>query len=329
MKVLLASTEGLWTQGVAAELHALGHDVVGIYDYRRESRRKRPLGLSPVGRLRMQGRLVRLARDLAPDLLFVNKGEQLWGRTLRRISDAGVRTLDWYPDDPHRLAESMKLSTRYDYYFTHCSYAAERLRKEAGANAIYMPLSCIPIYTQELAFDEGDLEHYRADVCFIGTYDGTRERVLSALADLDLRIWGPDWAPSGLTRCWTGHGAYGLEARKALAGAKVVVNVHRNFGGPFEGYGHGANVRVFETTAAGAFLLCDRKKDVETMFEEGSEVAYYETIDEARHKVLYYLDHEDERRAAAARAQAKARREHSLRKRLADILAIVEGGSNG
>ncbi len=107
------------------------------------------------------------------------------------------------------------------------------------------------------------------------------------------------------------------------------MNVHRNFGAPFARYGHGANVRVFETTAAGAFLLCDRKKDVEAMFEEGSEVAYYQTVKEARDKVRYYLDHEDERRAAAARAQAKARREHSLRKRLADMLAIVEGKSGG
>ena len=325
MKVLLASTAGLWTQGVAAELHALGHEVVAVYDYRQRGRDLRVLGLSPLGRRRMQKELVALARDLEPDLLFANKGERLKRPTVRSISALGVRTLDWFPDDPHCLDMSMELSTRYDYYLTHCSYAAERLRTEAGANAIYMPLSCIPIFTQELAFDESELERYRADVCFIGTYDGTRERVLSALTDFDLRIWGPDWGPSSLTRFWTGHGAYGLEARKVLAGAKVVVNVHRNFGGPFERYGHGANVRVFETTAAGAFMLCDRKKDVEAIFEEGSEVAYYETVDEARQKISYYLDHEPERRAAAERAQAKARRDHSLRKRLAEIIAVVEG----
>jgi len=188
-----------------------------------------------------------------------------------------------------------------------------------------MPLSCVPLFLEDFAFDDADLEHYRADVCFIGTYDRARDELLSHFTDFDLKVWGPDWRGTKVEKHWTGHGAYGLEAVKALAGAKVCLNVHRNFGGPSERYGHGANVRVFETTAAGAFLLCDRKKDVERMFGE-DEVAYYETADEAREKARHYLEYEDERREMAARARARARREHSLRKRLSDILEIVKAG---
>jgi spore maturation protein CgeB len=63
------------------------------------------------------------------------------------------------------------------------------------------------------------------------------------------------------------------------------------------------------------------------MFGE-DELAFYTTADEACEKAKHYLEHEDERQAMAARAQAKTRREHSLRKRLTDILEIV-GASAG
>jgi spore maturation protein CgeB len=325
MKILVVGAQGHWTQAVAAEFHALGHEVVGVYDYRERARALRRFGVSQLGRWNMNAELVRACEALRPDVLFVNKGERLWGSALRRISRSGTKTVDWFPDDPHRIDLSMRLCRRYDVYLTHCSYAAKRLREERGANAHYMPLSCVPIFLRGIEFSDEELEHYRADVCFIGTHDSARERLLAGLTDFDLRVWGPDWAGTKVAGHWTGHGAYGLEAMKVLAGAKVVVNVHRNFGGPFERYGHGANVRTFETTAAGAFLVCDRKRDVEAIFEEDAEVAYYESVDEAREKVRHYLEHEDERRAAAARAREKTRREHSLRRRLEDILAIVSG----
>lgn len=67
------------------------------------------------------------------------------------------------------------------------------------------------------------------------------------------------------------------------------------------------NMRCFEATATGSFLLTEWVPTLESCFEDGKHLVTYKTMDEAVEKARYYLDHPEEREAIA-----KAGMEHTL-----------------
>lgn len=84
------------------------------------------------------------------------------------------------------------------------------------------------------------------------------------------------------------------------------------------------NQRVFDCPAAGGFLLTDAQGDLQTLFEP-DEVARYESLDECRDLLRWYLAHPDARRAIAARAQRRVHAEHTYAHRLQHIAGIIRG----
>jgi len=55
-------------------------------------------------------------------------------------------------------------------------------------------------------------------------------------------------------------------------------------------------------------------------FDPGRELALFAGVDEAREKIRYYLAHDGERRAIAARGQRRAHAEHTYDHRLGPAL---------
>ncbi len=76
------------------------------------------------------------------------------------------------------------------------------------------------------------------------------------------------------------------------------------------------NQRVFDCPAAGGFLITDERDDLERLFDPGTEVVTYATLDELRDKVRYYLAHPAERRAVIQKARARVLAEHTHAHRL-------------
>ena len=67
------------------------------------------------------------------------------------------------------------------------------------------------------------------------------------------------------------------------------------------------NMRCFEATATGSFLLTEWVPTLDECFEDGKHLVTFKTMDEAVEKAKYYLEHEDEREAIA-----RAGMEHTL-----------------
>lgn len=82
------------------------------------------------------------------------------------------------------------------------------------------------------------------------------------------------------------------------------------------------NQRVFDCPAAGGFLITDKQTDLLELFDK-SEVVTYETLDELRDKVTYYLNKPDERSEIVRRAQRRVSSEHTLRHRLETLVAYL------
>jgi spore maturation protein CgeB len=87
-------------------------------------------------------------------------------------------------------------------------------------------------------------------------------------------------------------------------------------------------MRAFEAAGVGCFVLATRTEALQEFFVEGEHVAYFETPDELRHKVAYYLARPDERARIASNA-ARLAESHTYRDRAVQLLSLLERSSAG
>ena len=108
-----------------------------------------------------------------------------------------------------------------------------------------------------------------------------RQRIalLEAVAErYDLKLFGsrPQALPasSPLHRCFQGE-VWGADMYQVLRRSRVTLNSHIDFAGQEAG-----NMRLFEATGVGAFLLTDFKDNLHALFEPDREVAVWRSIDD-------------------------------------------------
>lgn len=85
----------------------------------------------------------------------------------------------------------------------------------------------------------------------------------------------------------------------------------------------GVNLRSFDITACGGFMLTNRQSELEDYFTDGTEVAVYDSIYDFVDKLDYYLSHEDERAKIALAGKNRCIESHSMSHRLTNIFNIV------
>jgi len=86
----------------------------------------------------------------------------------------------------------------------------------------------------------------------------------------------------------------------------------------------GLNMRHFEITAAGGFMLCRRQPELEECFEIGKECAVFTDEADLLEKIEYYLAHPDERAAIALAGQRRTLAQHLYSHRLRTLLEMLQ-----
>ncbi len=86
----------------------------------------------------------------------------------------------------------------------------------------------------------------------------------------------------------------------------------------------GLNLRCFEVTAAGGFLLCQHRPELPEFFEVGRECDSFRDERELLDKCRYYLEHPDRARQIARAGQQRTLGEHLYSHRLKQIARLVE-----
>jgi spore maturation protein CgeB len=164
------------------------------------------------------------------------------------------------------------------------------------------------------------------DVSFVGTVSADhRQRIalLEAVAErYDLQLYGsrPQALPasSPLHRCYRGE-VWGAEMYQVLRRSRVTLNSHIDLTGREAG-----NMRLFEATGVGTFLLTDRKDNLGTLFEPDREVAAWRSIDDCLTAIGRMLGDDNGRAAIARAGQARTMAQHTYRHRAQEILGFVE-----
>ncbi len=121
--------------------------------------------------------------------------------------------------------------------------------------------------------------------------------------------------------------AYGLSASQPFASVddyfnhfrEVAININLVNGNAETGL----NMRHFEITAAGGFMLCYEQPELASHFEVGKECVSFSNEQDLLDKIQYYMDHPDERAAIALAGQQRTLSQHLHSHRLATLLALL------
>lgn len=309
-------------------------EVFSFNPYRYSSRLDRRI-FGPLEYRLSEGKLLSRIRIFSPDLVLVIKGDELLPATVAVIrARFRVPVANWWIDDPGFIGVSSALSPAYDLFFTNDPDSVPAHRAAGCRFAKFLTFACSPAAHRQVELSGAEVGEYASDIAFVGRLMPHRVKVLEALKDLDLKIWTlpvvREYLPdkklvtqksvsrdSPLFPLIKGREVWEAELAKVYSSAKIVLNIHS----------HGKsdpNMRVFEVTSCGAFLLTEERRVLKNFFEPGKEVACFGNTDELREKVRYYLDNEGERVAIARRGQARAHREHTYVHRMRELLGYLE-----
>lgn len=258
-------------------------------------------------------RLIRLAKDFQPDLLFVMKGEKILPETIETISSLGIVTANWFPDYVNTFELALKLSSNYDYFFHFDPLTASQLKKKGRKNIYYLPFAADILPSDRKSFKTKN----KYNISFIGNYDDYREEYLKSIDDLGLNIWGDKrWAKSSLAHCYRGSQLPNLKFAEVSRASKININIQHEFSC------EGLVLRPFEVLGAGAFLLTEDKKEVQRLF--GNNIVTFEPPEDLRKKVIYFLAHDKERKKFANKGYLTVRDHHTYIHRLHQILKVIK-----
>ena len=277
----------------------------------------RKVGLSP--RLDPQAENILLAQieEFRPDLVLNQDVFHVDTRLMRRIKGIGSPILIGQVGIEPSRGEDW---TVYDLMISQLPTTVKFFRG-LGVRAEVNHLAFEPAILDALpAAPAADV-----DVSFVGSISlDHRQRIalLEAVAErYDLKLWGnrPQALPasSPLHRCFQGE-VWGAEMYQVLRRSRITLNSHIDLAAREAG-----NMRLFEATGVGAFLLTDFKENLHTLFAPDREVAVWRSIGDCLNVVAHYL-RDDEGRSAIARAgQATTMTRHTYRHRAAEILEFV------
>ena len=284
--------------------------------------RSTPLAFYP----RMNRRFLEAVRAVRPRLILVLEGKGFEPETLAEArSLSGARLVNWGLLGPTAIEESAERARSYDLFCTTSRLALAEHRRLGVERAIYLPFAADTEVYRPIELTAAERARHGCEVGFVGIWYAERQRLLEALEDFELAIWGPRWRhkriPSKRLLAYVrGEGLYGQEVVKFYRAASINLNVHAWHGiAP-----SGMNMRCFDLPSCGAFLLTDAVEEIEEVFTPGREVEVFGDAEELADKVRYYLANDSERRAIAGRGRAVIEAAHTYRHRMAELLRAVE-----
>lgn len=171
------------------------------------------------------------------------------------------------------------------------AYAAELNR--AGIKAVY-----VPQFTNPEKFYPDPDPALASDILFVGSNWHDRTSLCYALeAGFTVAVYGYNWQGIVPPEMYKAPYIANTELNRYYSSAKIVLNDHRP---DMKDFGF-VNNRIYDATAAGALVISDYMPEIETAY--GDAVPMYKNKEELARLLEYYLVHEDERLALAAKAR--------------------------
>lgn len=251
-----------------------------------------------------------------PDYFLTTKALNITNETVEHMNTRGVITINWFQDLLEFLPWIKEHASSYQFFFTPDPYLQRVLAKQ-NLRSHLLPLAAYPdnsLYKEEK----------RYDIVFTGQYTKRRERLflpLNRYAE-KFHIWGyKSWQMSRLAGHY--HGVLpNIDAvYQTIRQSKIVVNVQT----AEEKYPTDiVNLRVYETTGVGTFLLNWYHPSIDKFFKDGQEIVNFKNPNDLLKKAQYYLTHDNEREKIALAGWKRTKRQYTYVHRLKKMFSIVD-----
>lgn len=180
----------------------------------------------------------------------------------------------------------------YDVIAVASKTYAEELQK-TGIKAHY-----IPQFTNPDKFSQAPSTELKTDILFVGSNWHNRTSLLYALeSGFEVAVYGFNWQGIVPDNMYKAPYIANQDLPRYYASAKIVLNDHRP---DMKEFGF-INNRIYDATAAGALVVSDYMPEIEAIY--GDSVPMYQTKEELKEILTYYLNHEEERQQKAEKAR--------------------------
>lgn len=220
---------------------------------------------------------------------------------------------------PPHFFETLK---EYDIVFTTKSQNVSRYKELGVTNAHYLPSAYEPSIHHPISSDYSRYANEWFGVTFIGTYDHSRRKFLEAVGWHNLYVWGDRWSKYPLYGHYKSHiqpkAIYEFEFADVTSHSKIALGLLREEAQDLH------TTRTFEIPACGALQMAPRNDEVATFFKDGEEIVLFDTPEELRAKVDYYLRHETERLRIALRGYERCLSgKHTYQDRITQMFGML------
>jgi len=276
--------------------------------------------------------LYNTALSYKPDVVLILTGETITKETLHKIRKEGIVIANWFMDSvysPHRKSLVEEISPCYDFFFIIDSLEVLKYIKIGARYVYWLPMALDPTVHKTVYLNDDEKQKYSSNVTFVGTVIPVREDILEAVANFGLNIWGPpinvygswiDRKPE-LSKCYRGGPIFGDEVVKIYNASKIVVSIDSLYGNKI----FSVTPRVFEVAGCGSFHICNYNEQLSKLFFEiGKEIVCFNTKEDLRKLVKYYLENEDERAAIAKNGQKRAYQNHTYTCRIEEMVSYLK-----
>lgn len=273
--------------------------------------------------------LIEKVSKINPDMIIAFNGIQISAHTWRYLRSQERILVNWINDDPFRFPGLIKSLSSFQYIFTTDPVHITGLRLLLpGSTVNGLPLAADPDFFHPININAEDKIKYECDIVFVGSgYEGgtggiMRAKVLNDLAEISkIRIFGLGWDQLLQEFPKLKHFFYGpvyspTELNKIYNAAKIVLVVHH------PQCKIQTNQVPFQSASAGRFVLAEKKPELVSIF--GNNVAYFETLEEARELAAYYLSNPEKRHEMENNARDIVVRDHTYINRMSKMFECIK-----
>lgn len=259
--------------------------------------------------------------ELHPDVVYLTEPITFDGSFLHMLSFTPRLTLGW------RAADIPQGTDWRGFDVMLSSLAA--LRQEAERIGAREGVDFSP-GVPEFLMPQAVPDEQRSDIVFCGQWTrGQHERrnaMLQTVAraasakgySCDMHLSGEVHTLTPEVATYARPALYGRAMHEALARGRIAFDGRGRIGTPSGGAmkdlagRESANMRIFEATGSGAFLLTEHYDNLSKYFDIGREIETFRDDKEMVEKLGYYLAHPEEREEIAQRGRERCRSEHSM-----------------
>lgn len=281
----------------------------------------------PADRHNLNGRLVSAARELRPDVIFIDSVRVLIPNTLKTVRQSCRASLAFYsPDDitaRHNSSRQLEAcDLEWDIFFTTKTFNVPELKARGVRRPVLVGNAFDPkVHRPWTAAEIGD-EFERFDSVFVGTYEDERRRSLNRLAEAGTSVvlYGNGWPKAKLnTHITLRPSVFAQDYSRALHTGKLALCFLRKLNRDL------VTTRSIELPGAARPMIAEKTSEHDELFDDGVDYISFSNDTELVERVCALLGDSDARRALAGAGRARCIRSgYSTLDRAAQMIRDIQ-----